>query len=411
MMENDHVMGDGNQNPYVDLLRDHTDKVLFFGVFGLGTIFILVMKALDASQLFVTLLPCILIGAYAAIAWSTLKFRLREDRIAENCYYLGLLFTLVSLACALYAFTADSVATRTIITNFGVALSTTIVGLALRVLISQLREDPIEFEREARLELAEATAKLTGELHSSVEDLASFRRSMFQVLEEGMTEIAAKATRTLEDNSAKVAAASNAVIERIGSTLSTFSTLSSRLKDAIEVTALALEEMFNRIENIDASPEMISRKLDPLVAGFHSLLEQSAERGRTQAAEFSRITKAARASQEAVDRLELAHQAIEHSLRTGGENFAREMAAGANAAAQMKASLEALASAAQEEIAATRRTTEAVGQMLTRDLEGIQQLRQEAEIELEMARALVSRMHMSMISLADQITDRVSAQG
>jgi hypothetical protein len=401
----------GDSVRYINWLRDNADKALFFVVFTLGAIFIVVTKAYALSQFAVTSVPVALIVAYATAALATAKFRLREDRIAENCYYLGLLFTLVSLACALYAFTADAVATRKIITNFGVALSTTIVGLTLRVLISQLREDPVEYEAEARLELAEATAKLTGELHSSVEDLASFRRSMFQVLEEGMAQIASKANEAIQETAQSVVGAGKAAVGGIDASLNTFDAQTGRINVAAERTAGALEDTFARIEVIDTSSDMIARKLDPLVHGFRSLLEESTARARAQAAEFNRITKSSIAANDAVDRLEQTHRAMQGSLEALNNTLAHEMNAGANAVSHFTQSVEGIAAVADQELGMVRQRTASLAQMLAEDIENIRRLRNEAERELETAHELVGRTHTSLAILADQITDRVSVAG
>lgn len=96
---------------------------------------------------------------YAVIAIITKRFRLREDRVGDNIYYLGFLFTLISLAYALYVYNnpGGSGGAAEIITNFGIAIFTTIFGLAGRVLFNQMRQDPVEYEREARYSLAEAS--------------------------------------------------------------------------------------------------------------------------------------------------------------------------------------------------------------------------------------------------------------
>ena len=77
------------------------DLIAFMGAFGLGLLLYVVLHVLlDVRQLFVT---AAILGVMAAYAWFAAKaqrFRLRLDQAGDNAYYLGLLFTLTSMAFA-----------------------------------------------------------------------------------------------------------------------------------------------------------------------------------------------------------------------------------------------------------------------------------------------------------------------
>src|SRR5438477_79104 len=104
--------------PTIDYALDILDKWLFIGVFCLGTMSILGLKFVGVRQLVVTGVPVALMIAYFICVWFTPRFELRDDHASDNLYYLGFLFTLVSLGSALYQF---SVGTRgeALISNFG----------------------------------------------------------------------------------------------------------------------------------------------------------------------------------------------------------------------------------------------------------------------------------------------------
>src|ERR1700722_11630217 len=89
---------------YVNRLDDVPDHYLFFAAFVLGAVSIVGLKSLGFTQWIVTAVPCGIILAYAGLTRFVRGFSLRADRIGENVYYLGFLFTLSSLAVALYAF-------------------------------------------------------------------------------------------------------------------------------------------------------------------------------------------------------------------------------------------------------------------------------------------------------------------
>src|SRR4051794_3271851 len=100
---------------YRNLLEDVPDQALFFGAFIIGAFSIISLKVASVDQRIVTSLPIGLMAIYAAIAVYTKRYRIREDRVGDNLYYLGFLFTLVSLAYSLWAYTSELSAIQTII--------------------------------------------------------------------------------------------------------------------------------------------------------------------------------------------------------------------------------------------------------------------------------------------------------
>src|SRR5438105_10463132 len=73
------------------------------------------------------LLPVVVMGLYACAVTLVPRTRLRFDQAGDNLYYLGFTYTLVSLAITLYRFHATEGAADYIVSNFGIALATTIV--------------------------------------------------------------------------------------------------------------------------------------------------------------------------------------------------------------------------------------------------------------------------------------------
>ncbi len=114
--------------------------------------------------------------------------RLRDDQAGDNIYYMGFLYTLTSLAAALYQFNASG-DSEYIVQNFGVAIASTIAGILFRVMWNQMRRDPAEVERNARVELAEASRRVRVELDQTVLEFNGFRRGLQQSLREGFDEI------------------------------------------------------------------------------------------------------------------------------------------------------------------------------------------------------------------------------
>lgn len=169
-----------------------------FGVFtAIGVAYIITAKALRADPVMVTSVPVLLMVGYALAVAFLKRLRLRDDQTGDNFYYMGFIFTLTSLAVSLVQYSSGSDVSE-IVSNFGVAVASTIAGIVLRIFFNLLRRDPIEVEHVARLELADAAKRVRLELNEVLLELAHFRRTNQQMLEEGFEEVREQVRRSAE---------------------------------------------------------------------------------------------------------------------------------------------------------------------------------------------------------------------
>lgn len=168
-------------------------------LFGLltfvGIIFIWSAKLLGWNIYLVTAVPVATMVIYLAISLVFNGMRLHNEQAGDNLYYMGFLFTLSSLGVSLFRFTGAA-SIDEIVRNFGIAVSSTICGIAFRILFNQMRRDPVDIERSVRHELAEMTRRVRSELDSSAREFSSYRRTSSQMLLEGFEEIATQAEKT-----------------------------------------------------------------------------------------------------------------------------------------------------------------------------------------------------------------------
>lgn len=162
---------------------------MLFVVAGLA--YIMVAKLGGVGQIYVTFVPVLTMISYALLIWLAKSLRLRDDQAGDNLYYMGFLFTLTSLGVSLYQFNATRAAEE-IVQNFGIAIGSTITGVALRVVYNQMRQDPIEVERIMRLELADAARRVRRELDSTVVEFGYVRRSAQQAALDSFSHVAEK---------------------------------------------------------------------------------------------------------------------------------------------------------------------------------------------------------------------------
>ena len=111
-------------------------KYLFLIALILGVIFIMMGGFSDQPYLSVVLTIVTMISYFLIGQRIVERELLTNEQFADSNYYLGFLFTLVSLASSLYILSSGSMEggllTR-LIGQFGISISTTIVGLSLRI--------------------------------------------------------------------------------------------------------------------------------------------------------------------------------------------------------------------------------------------------------------------------------------
>lgn len=154
------------------------------------------------------------------------------DRASDNVYYLGLLFTLSSLAYSLiklsfFGMSGEGVASAkqvlTLLPDFGLALFSTIAGIFGRIFLQQMRNDPMDVETEAREELGIAIRQLRETIGQVVSNLNGLSNQMSVT----MTEMNNNVAQTLERSAVQNTGVINSVATEVGQ-------LSQRLRDQVQ---------------------------------------------------------------------------------------------------------------------------------------------------------------------------------
>lgn len=403
------VEADAGKLKYRNPLSDVPDQYLFFGLFFIGTLFIFTLKAYGVRQLFVTLAPVSLMVAYALIALFTKRYRLREDRVGDNIYYLGFLFTLVSLAYSLYVYTPDGAGAALIITNFGIAIFTTIFGLAGRVMFNQMREDPVEYEREARYSLADASRELRAQLFDIANQMNTFKRALVQMAQEGVTDVTASATASLKGNAQDFTDASKIMIEKVEAAFRAFTDQSTRLNELADKNAAGLAHLFDRIENIEASPELFSEKLDPIIAKFGEAADEALKRNRGQTAELKRMRELVDSAVEASKSLRVAIAGNDQAITDRLEAFGKQLGDIAKSAATVNQALGGAAHDVSAAIGAIKASCAALGQTLARQQEDLATIRTNAEADLNRVGEVKRQMEQMATKAREEVQSLQSA--
>jgi hypothetical protein len=383
------------------------------------------LKILGVSQVPVTAAACAIIGGYCLIVSFTPNLRIREDQLGDNCYYLGFLFTLASLAYALYQFGVTG-NVEEIVANFGLALGSTIWGILLRVLINQARRDVLETEQDARMALAEAVVRLRTEIDDAVLALGSFCRNVQQAAQEQINTSTEQTAKVLNESIAKVGQSSAGVMDRIDAAFLEFREHAQVLNESSGATVKSLKTLLSRIDKIDAPSDLVTRRLEPAL----SVLDESVGRLRKRLdTEESLATTVLDHVAKMTERLELVVAgvgALGASLNASADSAKLAVSASENAAKSLEllsASMSKSPRDLEVSLEETGRRTRALmeehfGSIAATlnagraDLASIVELMRSQNsalaAELERSGQLVIKTSSAMTTLADSIVERLS---
>lgn len=240
---------------------------LVFFIFTLmGVAYIVGAKLYELPAVVVTLAPVGLMLAYAAMILFLRNLRLRDDQTGDNFYYMGFIYTLTSLAVSLYQYSSRG-AIDDIIRNFGIAVASTIAGIALRIFFNQMRRDPVEVEHHSRLDLAEASSRVRRELDGMLIELAHFRRTNQQMLTEGFQEIREQVEISTQGTMTSMEALAKNALEHVRDANSAVATevKSHDIKQQLDEAAKSVKRVGSVLtkssEQIGQAAELLATKL------------------------------------------------------------------------------------------------------------------------------------------------------
>lgn len=256
--------------------------ILFF--FGLG-LMLIAKLVFSAPHMIVILFPLSIMGLYS---WQMTRryHRLnRPERVGDNVYYMGFLFTLVSLGLALYEFGTNP---EGIITDFAIALSTTVLGVLGRVYLTQEDRDIDEYEKEARIHLSKSVIKFRQDLDSARDNIREFATATRQILEESFTE----QQKQLEQDREEFKRHLDASMARMRQLLDEeINVECGKLVASIKGLAANVADMENLLSNQTAWAEQASSNMSKISSTLTAMSESIDKAGESSAATLAKVSK------------------------------------------------------------------------------------------------------------------------
>lgn len=260
----------------MNLKYNHLSKKMFIFLVIFGCIFIWTAKMLSISQLIITPLVVALIPLYCFLSLRNKEFFIKEDQVGDNAYYMGFLFTLASLSHALFAFNnLSGNEINQIVGNFGVALWSTIAGIASRVYIAQLRQDIDEVEEDVKIKLLETSNRLTNELNQISFNLNNCARTLQNSIEESYQ----FANEKIQNNLIKISENfANKIAENIAKSNEIFNQFEDSCEN-INIHSKAVVKAFDKtvlkLENTVMPTDIIAKKVNEIFSEIEDNFDKS----------------------------------------------------------------------------------------------------------------------------------------
>jgi len=237
-----------------------------------GFLIILFGKLLvHLPSLLMACLAVVAIISYAAMGFYADRHnRIRVDQVGDNCYYLGLTYTLASLIAAILSLGGGNVG-RELLDNFGIALFSTAAGIIARLFLMQFRTELDDAETDARIRLIDASEDFRQQLFSASADFQNFQTSIIMGLESTQTQISDLLRKQSEQLADSVDGSVKVIDERVQTLDSLLEAFESRfgvLEQFTESLGLAAKSLSDRMNDIHTRPQAIEEAFDRMSQGL-----------------------------------------------------------------------------------------------------------------------------------------------
>lgn len=305
-------------------LRDTVDRTVFLATFLIGVLGTVILKSqwVNANAVILAFFPVLVLCSYAVYCAISRTAKIEPETAGDNCYYLGFLFTLSSLAVTLYRVNNVSETSGVqqfdiaeVISGFGVALTSTIVGVLLRVLFFQMRPDFVVADKEARTELSKGVREFRKQLTAVSRDLNQLSTTFSQHVTErnakfldAIAEQQAKTDEILKERLEKVSTA----FESLPAELSTkfaggiqdgLSRMTTELDASFKDLKSTLDEVARAQQGGATVVGSSSTKLGEAMGEFEGVLQSVKGRLTDGAASMSEVSDKLERNQELIDKL------------------------------------------------------------------------------------------------------------
>lgn len=256
--------------PRRSFISDMPDKGLFLAVAvgGFTAIVYLKTRFFDPEMVAAGAVAAMIL--YGGIAYLIPAVHMRLDRLGDNFYYLGFIYTLASLSAALLQLRGGADNFNAVLGSFGIALVTTIVGIAGRVVFVQMRSELDEAESRVRQEVLDAASDLKGQLLASVKEFEVYRAAIQRAVQEQIRTKVEEPAVAAEDQIQRIRDLAESAADRMDKAFSAYDQQVNRLKQIFDQLAEVTEKTVRRLGEVNLPVDEYRSRLRDFVAELDS---------------------------------------------------------------------------------------------------------------------------------------------
>ena len=199
---------------------------------------------------------------------------IEQEVIADAIYYLGFLYTFMALLVGFLS-SVGNVAALNIIELIGVALMTTVVGLAIRIYLVHFQRLDLNEEQEIRQSVAQSMGLLNREINVSIEHIKNLREESVGNLIGTIDDIQNSITNSLQDFQAGLEDQMNnvrsTVTEQMNINLSNqMENLNHIAEESVQNLSNVTATLASRINDIDIPQDIVTARINSALENFRN---------------------------------------------------------------------------------------------------------------------------------------------
>ena len=243
-----------------DKLDDSSIKYAFSVTYLIGALIIIFGSKFSGEYTSTVVLFVLMMSYLFGIISLNKKLNtfIRDEQMGDSFYYLGFLYTLTALAVSLFNIQDGEL--DGLLKNFGVAITTTLIGLIGRIVMSQFRESLDEMKEKAERQISDSARKLNTQLIASIDILKNQSVNISKNTDKALQDSSSTLRRFMEENS-KILQEST---EKSKNVIEEFNARASEITKKISKINIPTE----KFEEFQGSVDNIVNTLNDLEAGL-----------------------------------------------------------------------------------------------------------------------------------------------
>jgi len=285
------------------------------------------------------ILPLLFMAIYILVGYWRRDPNVTLEKFADSCYYLGFIFTIVSIVVCLFDIKSIGNDLSAIAFRFGAAMASTVIGLGVRVYLVTFRRDAFDANTLAEDALIRAVDRYTAQLGLVHDRLKSFHEAVDNATRQTIARVDVAMEDLISKHSEKVTEFLNGLTEKQASVTELATTTIAqaadslagalhshgaglaenlrRFEDSLERFSKTLDQ---RLKNTAFPDDIFSRAITPALASLTDSIEVIAQQAKQLA---SGVSHTSRSLNKVISRLDERATALEGAVNVTCEAFER----------------------------------------------------------------------------------------